>query len=169
MQFWILRFDKRMMVLTIQDEGIWRTGDLGFGGCPRLCFLCSRNDRVMSKQVRCWSNLDHTLFRFLGDTHWSLDQVARSKISKGFNALGCYLALPEASCHDINAFTTDDGLEADRHLYLTTLTNVHVANVDVPECIDRSHVWRLSLICCHNEVNPGVEMNQGVINPYGCR
>ncbi len=75
-QLWIFGFDKGMMALTIQDECIRRTSDLGFGGCPWLCLLCSWNDFVVSESIACRGNLDYSLLELLSDSDWSFNQIA---------------------------------------------------------------------------------------------
>lgn len=74
---WVLRLHKRMMVLTVENEGIGWPGDLGFLRCLNFRIASSWDGGNMSVFIMRRHDLDHPTIRVFEGRHRSLDKVAR--------------------------------------------------------------------------------------------
>lgn len=79
MEFWILGFDERVMVLTVEDEGIGWTSDLGLLGSLGFVLLDFWHDNLVSRRIPRRSNLHQSKSRIINDRHWGLDEISRLK------------------------------------------------------------------------------------------
>ena len=69
-------FDEWMMVLAINDKGIWRTSDLVFLESLGFWLLGSRNDGVVSEKVARRRDLNHPTTDIFNGCHWRCNHVA---------------------------------------------------------------------------------------------
>lgn len=84
MKPWLLSFDEWVMMLTIENEGIRWTRDLGLLGSLSLVLLDFGHDSLMSGRIARWSDLHQPTVGILVSRHWGLDEVAtlKSALSK---------------------------------------------------------------------------------------
>ena len=73
-------FDKGMMVLAIEDEGVGRTSDLVLLRSFDFWLLGSRNDVVVSEKKSRRRNLNHTTIDIFNRCHWRLNHIANIEI-----------------------------------------------------------------------------------------